>query len=59
MVDSKPFFVTWHKARLPPPSRASNSIGDPSAASASQFSEIGAADSSTDNEWERINVIRN
>jgi len=26
MVDSKPFFVvTWHKARLPPPSRASNS----------------------------------
>jgi hypothetical protein len=45
MVDSKPFFVTWRKARLPPPSRASNSESEIHLASASQpcISEIGAA----------------
>ena len=35
MVDSKPFFVTWRKARLPPPSRASNSESEIHLASAS------------------------
>jgi hypothetical protein len=36
MVDWKPFFVTWRKARLPPPSRASNSESEIHLASASQ-----------------------
>jgi hypothetical protein len=56
MVDSKPFFVTWRKARLPPPSRASNSESEIHLASASAISALHLRDRCSASGF--VNVIR-